>query len=466
MVSNHPKQQEGHHQPRRYERGELFTLERIRKLRTNMNLSLSGIKSYIPVVGTKGKTSIIILLTSFIKKEIPNGAFLWPPLPIPSSINSNINNHLSNIDNNNISLHTCLLINNEFVSQEEWNEAINICNNADPFQLCTNYEKAFLTSLYIFNERKLPLIFIESAIGGEGDATSLIKEMIPSNGQLCTILTKVDGDRKKLLGIQEQTNYVEAIYNCYLSISTNKILTLEKCSLLPKAYSTKVEELPITIGADWRNWIREIDHVKEGENYMTEMINFSLKIYQFLCLEFCFYFNKNCVPRFSSLLFRHSTFSSSSTFKLGDNIIIVDPSDSYLSASIQSLKIDAEREICLVLGISNARNDVELLFSSLMYNIFNYGCGDVGGRERMGEVNFVPFKYPRQNCPEWIKPLEGGRIEFKDSVNIKNGKYGSIEEVFTGVMRRRSDKGESERKKVITIITGSPYIVEDFYKIL
>lgn len=457
-------------QHRQYGRKELFTLDRVRKLRTSINLTLPNIKKYIPVVGTKGKTSLILLITSFIKKEIPNGVFVWPPLPMPASLYSNT--ALSQQP-----LHSCILINNEFIPEEEWNQAYSTCSEGDPFQLCTVYEKAFLTALTIFNAKRIPLILVESAIGGCGDACSLITELMSSDDQICTILTKVDGDRRALLlesngcttcGIvnTEMSNNeadCTSLISCYLSILTKKLLTMEKSSSIPKEYTHCVEDLPITMGSDWRHWIRGLDLLAKdgyGGSYKSEMINFAIKIYQYLCAE-CSFPSRNgkggCVPRFPSLFYDKGVVGRS--FKLGNNVIVTDPSDSCLSSSLSSLEIGGGiDDICLVLGISNARTGVQEFVLSLI-DLFSGGSDQ---RKKM-EINFVSFAKERPNCPFWIKPLDR-KIEFKErSEWIKRGHYGSIEDVLTAVMKK---KETPKATTTMIIITGSSYIVEDFYKML
>ena len=153
----------------------ILGLERVRRLATHLEQFK---RPTIHVAGTNGKGSVTSILTSILRGSgLSIGTFNSPHL---------------------VSVHDAILINGQPVSPSVYDHARGLIIAADQ-QLntaATPFELLTLTALQIFEAAKLDIVVVEVGMGGRDDATNVI----PDDCILVSVLTAVDLDHQKFLG--------------------------------------------------------------------------------------------------------------------------------------------------------------------------------------------------------------------------------------------------------------------------
>ncbi|KZP31524.1 Mur ligase [Athelia psychrophila] len=130
------------------------------------------------VAGTNGKGSVTALLSSiFILSDLSVGRFNSPHL---------------------VSIYDCILINNDPITAEKYEEAKQIVNRANTKSGAdaSSFELLTLTALVALERAKVDIVVVEVGMGGRLDATNVI----PDYCILVSALTAVDLDHQTFLG--------------------------------------------------------------------------------------------------------------------------------------------------------------------------------------------------------------------------------------------------------------------------
>ncbi|KAJ6585194.1 Mur ligase [Mycena capillaripes] len=132
------------------------------------------------IAGTNGKGSVCALVSSMLSTSTP-----------PLSIGRFNSPHL-------VSVHDCIVINNQSVSSDVYDEARAEVERVDKEQSvgATNFELLTLTALLIFERAKVDVVVLEVGLGGRLDATNVISDECV----LVSALTAVDLDHQAFLG--------------------------------------------------------------------------------------------------------------------------------------------------------------------------------------------------------------------------------------------------------------------------
>ncbi|KAF8442851.1 Mur ligase [Boletus edulis BED1] len=150
-------------------------LERVRRLATHLDPFK---RPTIHVAGTNGKGSVTNLIASILRASgLSIGTFNSPHL---------------------VSVHDAVLINGKPVSPSLYDHARSLVVAADHHleTAATPFELLTLTALQIFEDAKLDIVVIEVGMGGQDDATNVL----PDDCILVSVLTSVDLDHQKFLG--------------------------------------------------------------------------------------------------------------------------------------------------------------------------------------------------------------------------------------------------------------------------
>lgn len=150
-------------------------LERIGRLATHLETFR---RPTIHVAGTNGKGSVTSIIASILHASgLSVGRFNSPHL---------------------VSVHDSILINNEPVSSSVYDHArtLVVAANQRYDTAATPFELLTLTALHIFEAAELDIVVVEVGMGGRHDATNVI----PDDCILVSILTAVDLDHQKFLG--------------------------------------------------------------------------------------------------------------------------------------------------------------------------------------------------------------------------------------------------------------------------
>ncbi|KAI9573549.1 Mur ligase [Boletus coccyginus] len=150
-------------------------LERVRRLATHLERFK---RPTVHVAGTNGKGSVTSIIASILHASgLSIGRFNSPHL---------------------VSVHDAILVNGNPVSPSVYDHARSLVIAADQHlnTAATPFELLTLTALQIFEAAKLDIVVIEVGMGGRDDATNVI----PDDCILVSVLTAVDLDHQKFLG--------------------------------------------------------------------------------------------------------------------------------------------------------------------------------------------------------------------------------------------------------------------------
>ena len=150
-------------------------LERVERLATHLEKFR---RPTVHVAGTNGKGSVTSILTSILHASgLSIGRFNSPHL---------------------VAVHDAILVNGQPVSPSVYDHARNLVIAADQHHntAATPFELLTFTALQIFEDAKLDIVVVEVGMGGRDDATNVI----PDDCILVSVLTAVDLDHQKFLG--------------------------------------------------------------------------------------------------------------------------------------------------------------------------------------------------------------------------------------------------------------------------
>lgn len=379
---------------------------------------------YIHIVGINGKTSTCMMLEQLLIKcgRLKVGTFTYPPL---------------------LDVKECIRIKGAAIRAEHFEQIsreVEQSNHAHGIE-CSYYELLYAKTLLAFSESTLDVIVVEAAMGGAYDATITL---CSSNKCLGVVVTNVTVDHVHYLG-----ESFEGILDNLLEVLPS-----------PQVQLITARNQPSTVWAHLKT--KQVNMIQTTTTTVMPTQDFllpaplaihehnleaALRMYDAIAPRFPVLFNRSAHRPSPGIFHSLQLPYVASTFYLGTRQVIADAAQNASSTLFAYLEreIGPFRPIHFVLGLSAKDYGVLEAFMEICLRL---------PRTRFSIVSFTsPAEHP------WIHSFNSNTI--RDFIISRGGvvtNLSDLGEVF-------AETGEAIAQECL-VITGSPHIVRDFYKIM
>ncbi|KAF7981436.1 hypothetical protein HWV62_33439 [Athelia sp. TMB] len=446
------------------------------------------------IAGTNGKGSVSALLASiFVSSGLSVGRFNSPHL---------------------ISLYDCILINNNAITQEKFNEAKNIVDaaNTESAADVSSFESLTMIALVAFEKAKVDIAVVEVGMGGRLDATNVM----PDNCIVVSALTAVDLDhqaflghtvaeiaREKagiarkatpfVLGQQRHKEVVDAVESCVPATNLIRAQVIQKSHIIPDTEGILLSSLQINKALS--------QHITVTlPCFPGEVLSASLPLYGAHQLEnlglavsiistlLADAENSELIPGLKGitpksicagiesthwrgrLSFHTLTSSSSQSLTILADGAHNPSSSATLGNFIESLLHLRKLSLTYVLALSHSppKSPLQTLAPLLSPKIMNHT--GLQGSVRVALVRFTP-----PDGMPWVKSVP--RLEMQDAVchlgvsaadiwaaNEDGPVVRQLPDALGWASSRRSEEAE-DRGEELVVVAGSLYLVADLYRL-